>query len=134
MLTDSEQPGYNGIMAMLKKLLIIPFIIFTFSSCSLLFRSDNDIWIKNECDFDIEIYLTQSSKDPPAYVPINRNEMQKFTRLDTGNYYVHITSSDYSYAPSDSRKKYHPEIYVRKDGYWNIKWSYYDKKYKVTSF
>ena len=116
----------------MKKILLLAalFLPFFFGSCDILLNSQDTIWIENKCGFDIEIYVTKSTSNPPAYIPLSNNDMQEFTQLSGGTYYIHIRSSNI-YLPAEARKAVNREVKVYYRDHFIIKWE--DNSYNLSS-
>ena len=117
---------------MLTKKFFLPgliFLIFSFYSCDILMTSHDTIWIENKCGFDIEINLTKSTSNPPAYIPLSNNAFQEFTQLSGGTYHIHVRSSN-SHLPAEARKAVNHEIKVLYQDHFIIQWE--DNSYKVS--
>ena len=107
----------------MKKIMIfaIIFLSIILGSCEYLVKYD--ITVKNNCGFEIGVYITPTTSSPSAYIDLNysNNNTQKFSSLDYGSYYLHVRDRNH-YNLFDDRYHSYVKLNVYKNEVWTVRW------------
>jgi len=111
-------------------------ICLFFASCHLLFLSDNEIQIENNCtgdkgNFYIQVNVSKSSSSPDSFVKVEYGRTLIFTHISNGSNYIHIVSSDSSFAPLAAKSASHQQISVYSNKKYSVTWK--DGEYSVVT-
>ena len=107
-------------------ILAVIFLSFALSSCEE--ELTYDITVKNSCEWNIQVNITQSTSKP-SYHSIAPGSSRRFDDNKDSSYYLHVTTEDPS-APKSAQENYYESMRIYKDDTWIIEWT--GSAYRVT--